>query len=525
MSKWKIGIYLRLSSDDSDKEESNSIVNQRNIIGYFLDDYNDISVYKEYIDDGYTGTDFDRPGIQNLINDIYSNKINAMIVKDSSRLGRNYIKVGEFFDNIIKPNNIRFISINDNVDSFIDPESMTSLEMSIKALMNEGYSKDTSNKIRSSFISSKKHGNFIGTIAPFGYKKDDDDYHKFIVDKDAAEVVKMIFNSIIDGKSKMYIVDNLNRNNIYTPSTYFKEILKYKNGIRKARHWNTKILDSILKDETYIGNLVQGKRQRINHKTHNFVRVAEDDWIIIENHHKPIINKKVFDQVQDILYNRNLKVKSDGTYAPFAGRIKCYDCKCNLYRKTKKNTNITYYYCGSYIRTHSCTKHYIREETLNNIVLSLLNHYIDLLSDLKSKVNSIENISSIEYEDDVRKFKIIEIEKEIVDQEKLIEQLISDYKNDLISKEDFEDFHKEYLYDLNNLRIKRDSFNTKKNNKFNLEWLNEVKHLNKINTITKDIINEFIDNIYVKEDGKVIVDFKYKEPYNEAIQYLKSKKV
>ena len=155
MSKWKIGIYLRLSSDDSDKDESNSIINQRNMIMYYLKDYKDIKVYKEYIDDGYTGTDFNRPGIQQLIEDIYSKKINAVIVKDSSRLGRNYIKVGEFFEKIISKFDVRFISINDRVDSYLDPESMTSLEMSIKTLMNEGYSKDTSNKIRSSFASSK----------------------------------------------------------------------------------------------------------------------------------------------------------------------------------------------------------------------------------------------------------------------------------------------------------------------------------------------------------------------------------
>lgn len=202
MSKWKIGIYLRLSSDDSDKDESNSIINQRNMIMYYLKDYKDIKVYKEYIDDGYTGTDFNRPGIQQLIEDIYSKKINAVIVKDSSRLGRNYIKVGEFFEKIISKFDVRFISINDRVDSYLDPESMTSLEMSIKTLMNEGYSKDTSNKIRSSFASSKKHGNFIGTAAPFGYVKDEEDCHKFIIDKDAAEVVKMIFNMVIEGKSK-----------------------------------------------------------------------------------------------------------------------------------------------------------------------------------------------------------------------------------------------------------------------------------------------------------------------------------
>ncbi len=525
MSKWKIGIYLRLSSDDSDKDESNSIINQRNMIMYYLKDYKDIKVYKEYIDDGYTGTDFNRPGIQQLIEDIYSKKINAVIVKDSSRLGRNYIKVGEFFEKIISKFDVRFISINDRVDSYLDPESMTSLEMSIKTLMNEGYSKDTSNKIRSSFASSKKHGNFIGTAAPFGYVKDEEDCHKFIIDKDAAEVVKMIFNMVIEGKSKKNIVDRLNRNNILTPSSYFKNILKYKNGINTTDRWNTKMLDYILRDETYIGNLVQGRRQRINHKTHNFVRVAEDDWIISVNHHKPIISEKVFNQVQDILYNRNIKVKSDGSYATYAGHLKCYDCKCNLYRKTKKATNKTYYYCGTYIRTHKCSKHYITEDSLNEIVLTLINQFIDMLSDLKNKIELLDSTSNLEYDEDIKKFKIIEIEKEIEKQEILINQLLDDYKNDLISKEDFEDFHKGYLFDLNNLRLERDNICKEKNNTFNINWLNEVKNLNKIPFITKSVIDEFIDNIYIKEDNTIIIDFKFKEPYKDTIEYLKSKNI
>lgn len=524
MSNWKIGIYLRLSSEDVDKEESDSIINQRNLIMYYLNEYKDISVYKEYVDDGYTGTDFNRPGIQNIINDIYSRKINAMIVKDSSRLGRNYIKVGEFFENIINKFNIRFISINDNVDSFLDPTSMTSLEMSIKALMNEGYSKDTSNKIRSSFASSKKHGNFIGTTAPFGYIKDEEDCHKFIIDPNAADIVKRIFNMVIDGYSKKNIVDELNNHNILTPSSYFKSIMKYKNGIKITSRWNTKMVDCILKDETYIGNLVQGRRQRINHKTHNFVRVAEDDWIIYNNHHEAIINEKIFNQVQDILYNRNIKVKCDGNYSPFAGHLKCFECRCNLYRKTKKSTNKTYYYCGTYIRTHNCSKHYITEDALNEIILTLLNQYIDMLSDLKKKVDKITISSSIEYNEDIRRFKNVEIEKEIMEQEKLIDQLIDDYKNDLISKEDFEDFHKEYLFELNNLRLKKEDIE-KDNNEFNLEWLNEIKKLNKINSITKNVIDEFIDNIFIKEDGSINIEFKFKEPYKETIEYLKTKKL
>jgi len=524
MPKWNFGNYLRLSADDGDKNESNSISTQRDMIKYFLSEHKDIKLTKEYVDDGYTGTDFDRPGFQEMLDDIYSHKINGIIVKDSSRLGRNYIKVGEFLEQVIMKNNIRFISINDGVDSFLKPETMTSLEMYIKNLMNEGYSKDTSKKIRSSFRTSKKHGNYIGAIAPFGYLKDPEDCHKFIVDIPAAEIVKKIFYLALKGYSKQEIVDSLNKSNILTPSKYFNIILKYKIG-RIANRWNTRILDQVLKDESYIGSLVQGKRQRQSHKNHNLIVLAEEEWIVVKNHHKPIVSEKMFYQVHDIFYNRNIKIKKDGSFAPYNGYIKCADCKSNLYRKTKKKTNQSYYYCGTYIRTHSCTKHYITEDELNTVVLEMINKYIELLSDLKDRVEKIINVSSVEYDEDIKRIKIIEIDKDMEQQEKLINELIKDYNNNLITKEDFEDYHKEYLFELNNLRIKKDELEKREINQFNMNWLKDIKNFDRVTTITKNVVNEYIDNIYIYENKRIKIDFKYQDPYNEAIRYLKNRKV
>lgn len=524
MSKWRIGVYLRLSSEDGDKEESNSITTQKSMIKYYLSDYKDIDIYKIYIDDGYTGTDFDRPGFQDMLEDIYSKKINAIIVKDLSRLGRNYIAVGDFIENTVLKYKVRFISINDNVDSYLRPEIMNSLEMAMKNLMNESYAKDTSGKIRSSFQSSKRNGKYIGAIAPYGYLKDEKDCHKFVVDKTASEIVKKIFDYVIVGKSKQEIADILNEQNILTPSKYFKTILKYKFG-RISDKWNVKMLDGILKDESYIGNLVQNKRQRLSHKNHNLVRLAEEEWIIVKDHHKQIIKKKVFYQVQNILYNRNVKITKDGNYAPYSGYVKCFDCNCNLHRKTKKNSDKAYYYCGTYLTTKKCSKHYITECEINETVLVMLNKYIDLLCDLKERVNSMISFSNVEYNNDIKKIKLVELNKNIEKQEKLINDLIKDYQCDLISKEDFEDFHKEYLFELNNLRLSREELEEEKINKFNLDWLNDLKSLDKITTITKSVVDEFINNIYICEDKNIKIEFKYNEQYNEAIRYLNSTKI
>ena len=526
MSKWKFGGYLRLSSEDKIKlnegDVSYSIENQEGLVTMYLENEKDTKIYNFYIDDGYTGTDFNRPGFQEMIDDIYARKINAIIVKDLSRLGRNYIAVGEFIDEVIVKYNIRFISINDDIDSYLKPDSMSSIEVYIKNLMNEGYAKDTSKKLRSTHKTSKKNGKYIGIIAPYGYIKDKEDCHKFVLDYGSAEVISRIFNFALLGKSKQEIVEELNNTNTLTPSQYFRDILKYKRG-RVSTKWNVQMVDEILKNETYIGSLVQGKRQRISHKTHNIIRVAEEDWIIVKNHHKPIIKESIFYQVQNILYNRNTKISYNGKFAPYSGYIKCNDCNCNLHRKVKKKNNLIYYYCGTYLSNKGCTKHYITENEINDVVLASINMYIDLLSDLKQKVDTI-SVSKVEYNNDVKNAKILTLTKDIDKQEKLIEELKNDYKNDLLSKEDFEDFHKQYMYELNSLRLSKEELENEKDNKFNLDWLKEIKKLNKINTITRNVVDEFIQNIYVCEDKNIKIEFKYKDQYEEAIRYLKSQK-
>ena len=249
MKKWTLGIYRRRSFDEKGEEESNSVVNQKKLIDDYLVDKNDIIIYKDYVDDGYTGTDFNRPAYKRMLNDIKKKKINGIIVKDLSRLGRNYIEVGNFIDEIVPEYGLRFISVNDNVDSFKNPNVMDSLEIPFKNLMNESYSKDSSKKMRSSLKASKKSGNFIGKTAPFGYLKDPDNVHKLIIDKDAAIIVKRIFDLALKGKSKQEIVEELTNNNILTPSVYLKE--KYDIKVSRISYkWNTKMLDTILQNKT-----------------------------------------------------------------------------------------------------------------------------------------------------------------------------------------------------------------------------------------------------------------------------------
>ena len=537
MKKWKIGIYRRRSFDERNEEESNSVANQKRLIDDYLLDKNDIIVYKDYVDDGYTGTDFNRPGYKRMLNDIKNRKINGVVVKDLSRLGRNYIEVGNFIDEIVPQYSLRFISVNDNVDSiknpnimqsleipFKNPNIMQSLEIPFKNLLNESYSKDSSKKMRTALKASKKSGNFIGKIAPYGYLKDPDDSHKLIIDKDAANVVKRIFDLALKGRSKQEIVEELTNNNILTPSVYLKEKYNIKVS-RISRRWNTKMLDTILQNKTYIGSLVQCKRTRISHKTHNMVRVAEDEWVVSKKRHNAIIKEEIFNQVQDILYNRNVRVNKEGKFYKYTGFLKCSECGANLYRKTKikNNKEKVYYYCSTYYNTRQCNKHYIQEKELDEVVLEILNQHIELVCDISNKIEDVISVSRVEYNAKLKEIRISEIEKELEKYQVLLNELVKDYRCDFISQEDYDDFKQKYLYEINKLNMEKENLEISKINSYNLDWINNFKKTGKIKTIDRNIVDSFIKDIFVNNEKGVDIIFRYKDEYENAERYLKSK--
>ena len=427
MQKWRVGIYLRLSNDDGYNKESNSISNQKSLIKYFLNSNKDLKAVDYYIDDGFTGTDFNRPGFNKMMDDIYNGKINSVIVKDLSRLGRNYLEVGYFFEKVIPQYEIRFIAINDNVDSFLKPETMYSLEITFKNLMNESYSKDISNKIKSSFLISKKNGNFIGVVAPYGYIKDPSDKHKFIVDEEAANVVKNIFNMAMNGKSRKEIVNELNKKNIMTPSKYIQLKFNYRTGNVSSK-WTVNSLDTILKNESYIGTLVQGKTARRSHKDHTDYRINKDEWLKTENHHKAIVKKEIFLQVNKMIFDRGLRTSNDGKYYKYSGFLKCGDCKNNMYRTNKryKKTDTVYYYCGNYQNNRTCSSHCIKEIEIDEVVLQSINKFISLVCDLEEKLKNELSISTIEYNNEIKDIKLLKLNKEIDKYKKMLEELKAD---------------------------------------------------------------------------------------------------
>lgn len=366
MQKFKTAGYIRLSKEDKIKDESNSVTNQKLIITSFVEKNEDLELIDFYIDDGYSGTTFDRPEYKRMFKDIVEGKVNTIIVKDLSRFGRNHIQSDDYIENILPGYNVRFISIIDDIDSYKNPKSVNSIAVPLKNLMNDQYARDISEKVRSTLKIKQLNGEFIGVTAPYGYLKNPKDKHKFIIDKETSYIIKKIFNMILLGKSRKEIAEHLNNKNVLTPSMYKLSKEKTNNEeLIRSKKWNAEIVNRILRNETYTGTLIQNIKTKPNYRIDKLIDVNKDEWIKLANHHEPIISKDKFDEVQQIL-NRNTKVNKNDNIDLFSGYLKCSHCGSGLI--IKKSKNQIYYYCGSYIKDKSCLKYSINKKKLEQMV-------------------------------------------------------------------------------------------------------------------------------------------------------------
>ncbi len=382
MNRHKVAIYLRLSKDDNNyNKESNSITNQKRIIDEFISKNGDLELGDYYIDDGYSGTNFNRPDFKRMLKDLVNSKINTIIVKDLSRFGRSHIEVDNYLKNIFPIYETRFISINDDIDNYKNPESLDNISVPLKSLMNDYYAKDISNKVKSTLKVKRESGEFVGVSAPYGYIKDPYDKHKFTIDNEASYVVKKIFNMTLLGKSRKEIAEYLNKKEILTPGQYkIKNNIANYNLAHTMNCWNADIVNKVLRNESYTGILIQGKNRRVSYRVHKLLVVDSDKWIVTQNHHKAVINKNDFDKVQEILNNHLNRVNKKGKYDIFSGYIKCADCSKPM--TIKKGKNKEYYYCSSYTKNKACSKHSISKNIIEDFVLHNL-----------KKDKSIENLN------------------------------------------------------------------------------------------------------------------------------------
>lgn len=428
-------MYLRLSKEDRDNNESNSISNQRELIKSFSYK-NNIKIVSEYVDDGYSGTSFKRPGFIQMINDLNEGKFSTIIVKDLSRLGRDYIESGRYIQKIFPSMGVRFISINDNYDSDNSNVNDTHFILPIKNFINDSYCRDISIKVKTSKRSKQERGEFVGAFAPFGYKKDPSNKHRFIIDNQVDHIIKKIFDMKIEGYSSNGIADFLNNMGYVTP-------LKHKNNLgNKKRYsfskdgnkWCAKMINRIITNNVYIGTLEQCKSVKINHKSDKRIIIDKQNWISKENMHEGIVSKLKFNLANKMLV-RDLR----GTPDVLSGILFCKYCGSQVTKRTIIHDGIKhiYYTClGNKYKNHSTYK-----VSVDDVVLLIKKIVQGYLTTYKMLIRKLNNIDVHKIESDYSCNNLINDKNKYM---KLYNSLHVDLDDGLIDEKEFKNYRLMY---------------------------------------------------------------------------------
>lgn len=497
-------LYCRLSRDDELEGESNSIKTQKKILMKYAQD-NGFENCEFFIDDGISGTTFNRPDFQRMIADCEEKKIGTVIVKDMSRFGRNYLEVGYYTEIFFPENNIRFIAVNDGVDSTKENDDFTPF----RNIINEWYAKDISKKIKSSLKAKGMSGKHISRCV-YGYKQGKDN-QDWIIDEPAAEIVRMIYKLFIDGKGVGAIALHLQRQGILTPVEYAKSNGKYQTWDTFGHHaWCSATVSKILRQQEYVGDTVNFRTRKPSYKSKKQIQNDESDYVIFENTHPAIISREQFELVQKLLVSRK-KVYTKGTPDPLRGLIMCADCGARLYlqRQTnRKYSNLDCYYCGTYKREKSvCTNHRTLLSDINEILFKELRFITDMASSNCDELISLIQKSS-EKKSNINHASLIKektaCEKRISEIDLMIKKLFEQSVHDSLSSERFSSLTADYESEQKGLKERFAEIN-RKLSKFDEtgksidRFIAVAKRYSDFETLTPEIIISFVDKIYVHQ--------------------------
>ena len=452
------GAYTRLSQDDGDKAESDSIRNQKELIRNFQKSHSEIHIVEEYSDDGYSGVNFERPGFQKMITDIHEKKIDCIIVKDLSRFGRNYIETGKYIEQIFPALGVRFIAINDNYDSAEKRQPGDQIILPFKNLVNDAYSRDLSVKIRSNLNAKRQIGDYVGAFAPYGYKKAEDNKNQLTIDWPAAKVVRRIFQLRIEGKSNAVIADILNQEGIPCPYDYKRHSPDSRNfasgfhGNGEAS-WSFNAINRILTNEIYLGTMVQGKSTRPNYKIKKTVVIDQEKWIRVKNTHEAIISQRDFDIVQKLAGIDTRISTGEGEVYLFSGLVLCEKCGDTLIRRTvvRNHTRYTYYGCYDRKRTIKCKGVVIREDDLEQAVLTSIQKHIQTLLDIDKLLKHVDEMPLLKRETDALTELVASAKNELLRYQNLNESLYRDYLEGIVDQDEYLDLRN--IYSTNEERL------------------------------------------------------------------------
>jgi len=525
---WRAALYLRLSKEDGDKEESYSIANQRELLlSHIQKHLSDVTVVAERVDDGYSGANFQRPAFIEMIEEIRAGKINCVIVKDLSRFGRNFSESGKYIEQVFPFLGVRFISVNDAYDSLAKKGRSDDIVLPFLNLINDSYCRDISIKIRSQLDVKRKKGDFIGAFAVYGYLRDEKNHNKLVIDEPAADVVKLIFQWKQDGHNARAIADKLNGLGIPSPMEYKKSLgLKYSTPFAKPGKtmWSAVAVLRILRDETYTGVMVQGKCATPNHKVKKRFKKPEVDWTRVDGTHEAVISLEDFELVARLLQCDTRKSPGAETVYPLSGMAKCGLCGENMIRKPMNVGGKCYVY---YACCRGCKGARIAEDALIGAVAAALQSHIGNIMNLDRVLRFIDNLPL--KQEDVQKLdgQIIERRAEIERYESRIASLYDNWQNGTITKDDFLNLKTRF----NTLKedaeqaiisLSREIGDIISCGGEKVQWIERFKQYHDFTEITRRMVITLVDTIIVHPGSRLDILFRYRYDYERCVSFAKA---
>lgn len=531
---YDVGSYSRLSKEDievarSSRDESISISNQKTLIRDYLKDKTDLKLVREYADDGVSGSSFSRPEFDKMMEDIEAGRINCVIVKDLSRFGREYIEAGNLLEKVFPSLGVRFISINDNVDTLY---GMDSLMVAIKNIMNDSYCRDISIKTRSNLATKRAHGEFIGAFAIYGYEKDPKNHNHLIVDEYAGHIVQSIFMWKIQGMSCNAIAKRLNEMDVLSPYDYkMKNGLLYSTVFKENDRclWQGVTIRRILENENYTGTLVQGRTTTPNHKVKKTVVKDSDQWDRVKETHDPLVSRRDFELVQKSLLLDTRTAQGEETCYPLSGMLTCVDCGANLVRRprTIDGKLYVYYDCQEYVSSHSkrCFGHSVREDKIENLVLETIRCQIALVLKMDECLKHLDLTALTEIDRNRLNKQIVKHKTDIERYKAMIKRAYEDLYAEILTPDEYISYKEEFEIKkkaAEKALVDAEAELIKVNNKTSrhYKWVEHFIRYQNVGELTREMVLELVDSILIHDKKHVEITLAFQDEYNEAILAL-----
>ena len=529
---YRAGLYARISVETERKREADTIGNQLQLLKDYVSEHSDLTVFDIYSDDDISGTDFIRPEFSRMMNDLRDGKIDCIIVKDLSRLGRNYLESGEYIEMVFPFFRCRFISVTDRFDT---KYQQADISVQLKNMANEMYAKDISRKICSTMRTIQDQGKFAGSRAPYGYRLDPADKHHLIIDEETAPIVKQLFELLAEGNTVHFVATTMNANGIPSPGR-----LLYERGIASTDHfknskWYMQTVRRILQDEIYLGWMVSGKFRSTYHSTgkKGSQPVPREEWIVTKGTHEPIVTEELFNKVQEYFVRMKEEHGQTAVYnskskkaSIFKGHLRCGECGQAMFLRNKHSHGkvTAWYYCALHENYNSsyCVKKAVKKQDVEDIALKLIRTQIKLFTDAREMIIALNKKESSKTKHRIYSDQIRNVKKQIEKYMSLKASLYEDFANGVLSQSDYISMGQEYAQKADELRIflaelEKEAQKYSQTYAMNGSWAQIIEQYQNAETLTEEMIDAFIDEMILCNNGHVEVKFRFKDELDEVI--------